>query len=143
MILNHSKTIRSVISLLCISIIHFLLFYYDLISCTTPACCSAFYQCAMVPILVENYLVYLFVNFFCKSRHTVVCRVAQEAGVPPVSILTGRKKTQFLHLCSSVIPSPIGTKFAREVPASMGSLHTKFEENAPAISEIRVNKISF
>ena len=59
------------------------------------------------------------------SRHTVVCRAAQEAGVPPVSILTGRKKTQFSHLCSSVIPYPIGTK----VPASKGSLHTKFEEN--------------
>ena len=63
------------------------------------------------------------------SRHTVVCRAAQEAGVPPVSILTGRKKTQFLHLCSSVIPYPIGTKFAKEVPASKGSLHAKFEEN--------------
>ena len=33
---------------------------------------------------------------------------------------------QFLHLCSSVIPYPIGTKFAT---ASYGSLHTKFEEN--------------
>ena len=63
------------------------------------------------------------------SRHMVVCRVAQEAGVPPVSILTGRKKMQFSHLCSSVIPYLIGTKFAREVPASKGSLHTKFEEN--------------
>ena len=63
------------------------------------------------------------------SRHTVVCRAAQEAGVPPVSILTGKKKTQFSHLCSSVIPYPIGTKFAREVPASKGSLHTIFEEN--------------
>ena len=58
-----------------------------------------------------------------------MCCAAQEAGVPPVSILTGRKKTQFLHLCSSVIPYPIGTKFAREVPASKRSLHTKFEEN--------------
>ena len=58
-----------------------------------------------------------------------MCRAAQEAGVPPVSILTGRKKTQFSHLCSSVIPYPIGTKFAREVPAGKGSLHTKFEEN--------------
>ena len=36
---------------------------------------------------------------------------------------------QFSHLCSSVISYPIGTKFAREVPASKGSLHTKFEEN--------------
>ena len=58
-----------------------------------------------------------------------MCRAAQEAGVPLVSILTGRKKMQFSHLCSSVIPYPIGTKFAREVPASKGSLHTKFEEN--------------
>ena len=45
-----------------------------------------------------------------------------------VSILTGRKKTQFSHLCSSVIPYPIGTKFATDVLASYGSLHTKFEE---------------
>ena len=49
--------------------------------------------------------------------------------MPPVSILTGRKKTHFSHLCSSVVPYPIGTKFAREVPVSKGSLHTKFEEN--------------
>ena len=46
-----------------------------------------------------------------------------------VSILTGRKKTQFSHLCSSVIPYPIGTTFATEVLASYGSLNTKFEEN--------------
>ena len=39
---------------------------------------------------------------------------------------------QFSHLCSSVIPYSIGTKFAREVPASKGSLHTKFEENRPS-----------
>ena len=36
---------------------------------------------------------------------------------------------QFSHLCSSVIPYPIGTKFATDVPASYGSLHIKFEEN--------------
>ena len=35
-----------------------------LLSCTTPACFSAFYRCAMVPTLVENFSVYLFVNFF-------------------------------------------------------------------------------
>ena len=58
----------------------------------------------------------------------VVCRAAQEAGVPPVSILTGRKKMQFSHLCSSVILYPIGSKIARQVPASKGSPHTKFEE---------------
>ena len=36
---------------------------------------------------------------------------------------------QFSHLCSSVIPYLIGTKFATDVSASYGSLHTKFEEN--------------
>ena len=36
---------------------------------------------------------------------------------------------QFSHLYSSVIPYPIGTKFVTDVPASYGSLHTKFKEN--------------
>ena len=49
MILNHSKTIRNVISLLCISIM-----VSCFTVCTTPACFSTFYQCAMVPTLVEN-----------------------------------------------------------------------------------------
>ena len=46
-----------------------------------------------------------------------------------MSILTGRKKTSFSYLCISVIPYPIGTKFATELPASQGSLHSKFEGN--------------
>ena len=55
------------------------------------------------------------------SRHTIVCRAAQEAGAPHreyINRLTGRKKTQFSHLCSSVIPYPIGNKFARDMPPS-------------------------
>ena len=60
-----------------------------------------------------------------------MCRADQEAGAPhrEYILLTGRKKMQFSHLCSSVIPYPIGTKFTTDVPASYGSLHTKFEEN--------------
>ena len=46
-----------------------------------------------------------------------------------VGILTGSKKTSFSHLCISVLPYPIGTKFATELPASQGSLHSKFEGN--------------
>ena len=46
-----------------------------------------------------------------------------------VSILTGRTKTSFLHLCISVITYLIGTKFATQLPASQGSLHSKFEGN--------------
>ena len=57
-----------------------------------------------------------------------MCRAAQEAGVPHREYIN-RKKTQFSHLCSSVIPYSIGTKFATDVPASYGSLHTKFEEH--------------
>ena len=43
-----------------------------------------------------------------------------------VSILTGRTKTSFSH---SVITYLIGTKFATQLPASQGSLHSKFEGN--------------
>ena len=44
-------------------------------------------------------------------------------------ILTGRTKTSFSHLCISVITYPIGTKFATQLPASQGSLHSKCEGN--------------
>ena len=47
----------------------------------------------------------------------------------PVSILTGRTKTSFSHICISVITYLIGTKFATQLPASQGSLHSKFEGN--------------
>ena len=46
-----------------------------------------------------------------------------------VSILTGRTKTSFSHLCISVINYLIRTKFATQLPASQGSLHSKFEGN--------------
>ena len=46
-----------------------------------------------------------------------------------VSILIGRTKTSFLHLCISVITYLIGTKFATQFSASQGSLHSKFEGN--------------
>ena len=46
-----------------------------------------------------------------------------------VSILTGRTKTSFSHLCISVITYLIGTKFATQLSASQGSLHSKFEGN--------------
>ena len=41
------------------------------ISCTTPACFSNIYRCAMVPTLAENskFSVYLFVNFFVNNYY--------------------------------------------------------------------------
>ena len=50
-----------------------------------------------------------------ESRHTTVCRAAQEA---TVGILTGRKKMYFSRICISVIPYLIGTIFAAELSAS-------------------------
>ena len=62
------------------------------------------------------------------SRHTVVCRAVYEAGAPHREYID-RKKTPFSHLCISVIPYSIETKFATALPASQGSLHSKLEGN--------------
>jgi len=50
MILTHSKTAK-IVSLLCIGNMQS---YYDLISHTTPAYFSTFFDLYYVPILVEN-----------------------------------------------------------------------------------------
>ena len=60
-----------------------------------------------------------------------------------MSILTRRTKTSFSHLCISVITYLIGTRFATQLPASQGSLHSNLKEITPAISKIRVAKVSF
>ena len=46
-----------------------------------------------------------------------------------VSILTGSTKMSFSHLCILVITYLIRPKFATQLPASQGSLHSKFEGN--------------
>ena len=81
-------------------------------------------------MITINVRIFNFYSFFLPGirTHDSVVRPKKPAR-HTVSILTGRKKTQFSHLCSSVIPNPIGTKFATEVSASEGSLHTKFEEH--------------
>ena len=67
-------------------------------------------------------------TLFRISRHTVVCRAAQEAGAPHHEY--NRKKENVISdLCSSVIPYPIETKVATEVPASKESPHSKFQDN--------------
>ena len=63
-----------------------------------------------------------------KTHGSVSCGPRSRRATP-VSILTGRTKTSFSHLCISVITYPIGTKLATELPASQGSLHSKLEEN--------------
>ena len=56
------------------------------------------------------------------SRHTVVCRAAQENGAHAngVSILTGTTKSQFSRICSSVIAHPNSTKFIVELISKTG-----------------------
>ena len=50
----------------------------------------------------------------------VVCRVAQEASTPHREYINRKKENAIFTptVCSSVIPYPIETKFARDVPAS-------------------------
>ena len=99
------------IDLMCPNIIAFLLYYSD---------CSirAFY--IVIPKSGTRFCCYWCSEQYSKSssRHTIVCHAAQEAGTPHVGILTGRKKMLFSHHCISVIPYPIGTKFAAEFPTS-------------------------
>ena len=63
-----------------------------------------------------------------KTHGSVSCGPRSRRATP-VSILTGRTKTSFSHLCISVITYLIETKFAKHLPASQGSLHSKFEGN--------------
>ena len=63
-----------------------------------------------------------------KTHGSVSCGPRSRRATP-VSILTGRTKTSFSHLCISVITYLIGTEFATQLPASQGSLHSKFEGN--------------
>ena len=63
-----------------------------------------------------------------KTHGSVSCGPRSRRATP-VSILTGRTKTSFSHLCISVITYLIGTKFATQLPASQESLHSKFEGN--------------
>ena len=80
----------------------------------------------MVPNLAENSQK-IFVHLYIKTHGSVSCGPRSRRHT--MSILTGRKKPSFSHLCISVIPYPIGTKFATELPASQGSPHSKFEGN--------------
>ena len=63
-----------------------------------------------------------------KTHGSVSCGPRSRRATP-VSILTGRTKTSFSHLCISVITYPIGTTFTTLLPASQGSLHSKSEGN--------------
>ena len=77
----------------------------------------------------------------CILRHTIVCRVAQEASVRhSVSILTGRNKTWFSHLCSSEISYP---NLLQRCPPGRQVYIPNLTQIAPAVFEIQVFKVSF
>jgi len=65
----------------------------------------------------EEHEKYLF-KLLSLSRHTVVCRVAKDAGTRhTVSILTGRSKMQFSHMHNSVTLSEKYAIFVLQLPA--------------------------
>ena len=76
-------------------------------------------QYTVVQLQRDNIPAIVFGNFgLIKSRNMVVYRMAQEAGVPHREYIDRKKENAiFTHICSSVIPYPIGPKFATEVPA--------------------------
>ena len=76
MILNHSKcyipTARVIIIVSCAQ----LGLLVVLLSCTTPACFSTFYRCAMVPTQVENCVLVIDRNslvFVSSLAHFIGC----------------------------------------------------------------------
>ena len=75
-----------------------------------------------------NALFNLLLKVKLPSRHTVVCRAAQENGARAnrVSILTGTIKSQFSRICSSVTAYPNGTKFTVELASMKGRPRFKF-----------------
>ena len=66
--------------------------------------------------------------YIIKTHGSVSCG-PRSRRTTPVSILTGITKTSFSHICISVITYLIGTKIGTQLPASQGSLHSKFEGN--------------
>ena len=69
---------------------------------------TAFVYISNIPKYIYHEIIRLYI---IKTR-------GSEPAHHTVSILTGRQKTSFSHLCISVIPYPIGTKFAAGLPAS-------------------------
>ena len=59
----------------------------------------------------------LWLDFNIKTYDSIVWPKKPVFHRDTVSILTGRKKIRFSHICSSVITYLIGTKFATEVSA--------------------------
>ena len=81
MILNHSKTIKSVIFLLCSRYMYHNENARDIILLIAPACFSTFYRCAMVPTLVENskffcVLVFITVTYLIFENHLLLLLIS-------------------------------------------------------------------
>jgi len=82
----------------------------------------------------EEQLFMIFLHFIIyplnclESKHTIVCRAAQENGgrANGVSILTGTTKSRFSRICHSVIPYPNGTKSTVELASTQGKPGFKF-----------------
>ena len=72
--------------------------YITCCNCIYAYCLSlcCIYVYCLLAIVIFTYLpllhLHMHVAYLPISRHTVVCRAAQEASAPPVSILTGKKK---------------------------------------------------
>ena len=75
------------------------------------------------------------------SRHTIVCRAAQEAGVPHCGYID-RKKMSFSHHCISVIPIRLEPNLLQSCQPTRGVYIPNLKEITLAISEIQAAKLS-
>jgi len=92
-------------------------------------CANVFYACHLSHSVFHHYFIkHQALIRLSKSRHKVVCRVAQENGACAngVSILTGTTKSQFSRIRRTVIPHPNDTKFTVELASTQGRPDFKF-----------------
>ena len=79
---------------------------------------------------------------YIKTQGSVLCGPSSRRATP-MSILTGRKKTQFLHLRSSVLPLRNKMIFAVDTPSNFSTPLSKFEQNRLTRSrDMRLQKLA-
>ena len=76
----------------------------------------------------EKHLYGIALGHIIKTHGSVSCS-PRSRRITPMSILTGRKKMQFSHLRSSVLPWWNKTIFAVDTPSSFSTPHSKLERN--------------
>ena len=107
---------------------------------------SRFYFWKSITVEWHNWLIVNAILYSVISRHTVVCRAAQETrSARQTSVyFTGVKKTPFSRICSSTVPKQKHTKFSVWITSGWGTSNSKFKLNPPSCSrDMRLQSSSY